>query len=384
MGRRFTYAGLLALALVSAATGAAANGQASARAVCPGPPIDTVRCHARVVTDARGNPLATTGPTGYGPTQFRTAYGLPALAPVPATIAVVDAYDDPKAEADLGTYSAAYKLPACTTANGCFRKVDQTGGTSYPKADPGWALEISLDIQVAHGLCPNCKLLLVVSKTAGFRDMLAAHDYAATHATVVSDSWGTAEFAGETVYDSHFNRSGVPTAASSGDSGYGVEYPAASPYVTAVGGTTLKLTLSNTRASETTWSGAGSGCSAYEAKSSWQRDAGCAKRSVADVAADADPSTGASVYDSYGYQSQSGWFTVGGTSLAAPIIAAVYALAGNASSTAFGSYPYSHARSFYDVLSGSNGACSLAYLCTAGVGYDGPTGLGAPIGTAGF
>jgi subtilase family serine protease len=370
------------------ATGAgAANGHASYRAVCPGPVFDTGRCHADVVTDSRGNPLATTSPTGYGPIQLQTAYALPsAVAGVGQTIAIVDAYDDPKAEADLATFSSTYGLPPCTTANGCFKKVNQTGGTRYPRADQGWALEISLDVQVAHAVCPNCKILLVEAKSNSFSNLLAAEDYATAHANVVSNSWGGSEFSSEasSTYDGHFNRPGVPITVSSGDSGYGVEYPAASRYVTAVGGTTLNLTASNTRSSETVWSGTGSGCSAYESKPAWQTDAGCARRAVADVAADADPSTGASVYDSYGYQGQKGWFKVGGTSLSAPLVAAVYALAGNAGSTLYGSYPYSHSASLFDVTSGSNGNCGGSYLCTAGAGYDGPTGLGTPNGTGGF
>jgi subtilase family serine protease len=154
--------------------------------------------------------------------------------------------------------------------------------------------------------------------------------------------------------------------------------------VTAVGGTTLTLKGDNTRLSETAWSGAGSGCSSYESKPAWQTDPGCARRAVADVPADADPTTGASVYDSQGYQGQKGWFTVGGTSLAAPLIAGVYALAGNAASTTYASFPYSHTGSLNDVTSGTNGSCSGSYFCTAGSGYDGPTGLGTPNGTGAF
>ena len=364
----------------------AANGHANYRATCPAAPTDTGRCHADVVTDARGNPQATTSPTGDGPVQFQTAYGLltAAASSTTQTIAVVDAYDDPRAESDLGVYSSTYKLPSCTTNNGCFRKVNQTGGTKYPHGDQGWGLEISLDVQIVHGICPNCRILLVEASSNSFANLLAAEDYATAHANVVSNSWGGGESSGETGYDSHFNKPGVPITVSSGDGGYGVEYPASSPFVTSVGGTTLNLNPDNTRSSETAWSGAGSGCSAYEPKPGWQADSGCTQRTVADVSADADPNTGASVYDSYGYQGQKGWFQVGGTSLASPLVASVYALAGNGSATAYGSYPYSHTGSLYDVTSGSNGSCGGSYLCTAGTGYDGPTGLGTPNGTAGF
>ena len=350
------------------------------------------RCSARVTTDAGGTPNASTGPVGYGPAQFRAAYSLPAdSAGAGQTIAIVDAYNDPTAESDLATYSSTFGLPACTTANGCFKKVNQTGGTNYPRKDGGWALEISLDVQVAHAVCPLCKVLLVEASSNSFANLLAAEDYAAAHASVVSNSWGGGESSGETTYDSHFNHPGVPITVSSGDNGYGVEYPASSRYVTAVGGTTLKVNADNTRASETAWNGAGSGCSAYETKPAWQADTGCARRTVADVSADADPSTGAAVYDSTPYCSlwgvfncTTGWYQVGGTSLAAPLVASVYALAGNGGSTTYGSYAYSHTASLFDVLSGSNGTCTPAYLCTGAPGYDGPTGLGAPISTGGF
>jgi subtilase family serine protease len=163
-----------------------------------------------------------------------------------------------------------------------------------------------------------------------------------------------------------------------------VEYPASSQYVTAVGGTTLNLNSNNTYKMETVWNGTGSGCSAYEPKPTWQKDAGCPRRTVADVAADADPSTGAAVYESFGYNGRSGWFQVGGTSLSSPIIAAVYALAGNAASTVDGSYSYRHTSSLHDVTSGSNGSCGGSYLCDAKAGYDGPTGNGTPKGTGAF
>jgi subtilase family serine protease len=361
---------------------------AGSKPVCPGPAaFGTVRCHSHVVTDIKGNPHATGGPSGYGPAQFQTAYSLPSsTAGTGQTIGIVDAYDDPNIESDLGVYSTQYGLPPCTTANGCFRKVDQTGGTSYPRKDAGWALEISLDVEIAHALCPNCKILLVEAKTNSFANLIAAEDYAKAHADVVSNSWGGGEFSGETTstYDGHFNVTGKPITFSSGDSGYGVEYPAASQYVTAVGGTTLRLNANNTRNSETVWSGAGSGCSAYEPKPTWQTDTGCIRRTVADVSADADPNTGAAVYDSVRYQGFSGWFQVGGTSLSSPIIASAYALAGNGANTIDGSYPYSHTSSLFDVTSGSNGSCGGSYLCSGKVGYDGPTGNGTPISTTAF
>lgn len=361
--------------------------------VCPGPADSgSARCHARVVVDEKGNPHVTSKAiSGYGPLQFQTAYGVVGISPSSTQIiGIVDAFDDPRAESDLNTYSQAFGLPACTTANGCFKKVNQNGGTKYPRGNQGWALEISLDVQAAHAMCPGCKILLVEASSNSFANLLVAEDYATAHANVVSNSWGGGEFSSETSssYNGHFNRPGVPITVSSGDSGYGVEFPAASRYVTAVGGTTLNLNSDNTRASETAWRGSGSGCSLYEGKPSWQGDTGCTRRTVADVSADADPNTGAAVYDSYGYFGWSGWFQVGGTSLASPIVASVYALAGNAGSTIYGSYPYSHATSLYDVTSGSNwtsatGDCG-SYLCHAGAAFDGPTGLGTPNGTSAF
>jgi subtilase family serine protease len=262
--------------------------------------------------------------------------------------------------------------------------VDQRGGTRYPRADERWALEISLDLQAAHAVCPNCKLLLVEASSDKLASLMTAEDYAVSHADVVSNSWGGSEISRERNSDAHFDHPGVPITVSSGDFGYGVQWPAASPFVTAVGGTTLTLAGDNTRSGETVWMGAGSGCSAYEPKPAWQTDDGCPGRTVADVSADADPATGAAVYDSYGYQGASGWFVVGGTSLSAPLIAAVYALAGNGVSTLYGSFPYAHMSAFYDVTSGTNGWWCGNYLCTAGPGYDGPTGLGTPTGPSGF
>jgi subtilase family serine protease len=307
-----------------------------------------------------------------------------AAAPSNQTIAIVDAFDDPTAESDLTLYSQTYGLPPCTSANGCFTKVNQRGATRYPSSDEGWALEISLDLQVAHALCPNCKILLVEATSNSYTNLGAAEQYAAAHANVVSNSWGGAEFSRERTQDHQFDHPGVPITVSSGDAGYGVEWPAASPYVTAVGGTTLTLNADDTRASEVAWSGAGSGCSIYEPKPAWQTDPGCANRTVADVSADADPATGAAIYDGYGYSGQTGWFHVGGTSLAAPLVAATYALAANGASTTYASYPYAHPSGLYDVTSGSNGWWCGNYLCTAGPGYDGPTGLGTPSGTSGF
>lgn len=364
----------------------------SHRAVCGVAAQGFARCHADVVTGKNGAVLdgkvngSASGPAGYHPTDLQGAYNLPsATAGSGQTVAIVDAYDDPNAESDLSVYRSQFGLPACTTANGCFHKVNQSGGTKFPRANGGWAQEISLDLDMVSAVCPNCHILLVEASSSSLSNLGAAVNEAAVlGANEISNSYGGSESLNDTSYDaSYFDHPGIAITVSSGDNGYGVEYPAASQYVTAVGGTSLTR-ASNTRGwSETAWSGAGSGCSAYDTKPSWQSDAGCRNRSVADVAAVADPNTGVSVYDSYSYQGRSGWLVFGGTSVASPITASVYALAGNAANITYGSYPYSHASSLNDVTSGSNGSCGT-YLCKAQAGYDGPTGLGTPNGIGAF
>ena len=356
--------------------------------VCPSAAPGTARCHSLVRVDNLGQPLATSSPSGYGPADLQAAYNLAsasAASGASQTIAIVDAYDDPNAESDLSVYRSQYGLPPCTTANGCFRKVNQTGGTKYPRGNGGWGQEISLDVDMASAICPNCKILLVEASSNSFANLSAAVDEAAKlGANVISNSYGGSEYSSEVSDQSHYNHPGVAITVSSGDNGYGVEFPAASQYVTAVGGTTLTKDGSARGFSETVWSGAGSGCSAYISKPSWQLDTGCSRRTVADVSAVADPNTGVSVYDTYRQAGGGGWLVFGGTSVASPIIGSVYALAGNSATINYGSYSYSHSTSLYDIVSGSNGSCGGSYLCTGGPGYDGPTGNGTPNGTGGF
>lgn len=270
------------------------------------------------------------------------------------------------------------------------------------RAITGGLRKISLDLDAVSSACPDCHIVLVEANSASTADLDKAVDAAAAVPGVVaiSNSYGGAEAASQLSDDAHFNHPGIAVTASSGDSGYGVSWPASSQYVTGVGGTSLN-TAGNSRGwSETAWSGAGSGCSAFEPKPAWQNDAGCSKRTVADVSADADPNTGLGVYDTYNscgssslcdfliqlgvVQGLDGWAQVGGTSLASPLIASVYALAGNTSVITYRSWPYGHSASLFDVTSGSNGTCSPSYLCTVGAGYDGPTGLGTPNGSGGF
>jgi len=363
---------------LSAGSASAAAAAAHPQRVCQGAVAGSARCHARVLADAGGTPRASTSPTGLSPATIKTVYGFPtdSAAGAGKTIAIVDAYDDPTAESDLAVFSSQYGLPACTTANGCFAKVDQRGGTAYPRTNSGWALEISLDIQWAHAIAPGARILLVESDSNSFANLLAAEDYAKTHAQYVSNSWGASEFSGETSYDSHFAQSGVSVFASSGDSGLPASYPSASPNVISVGGTTLHFS-GGTFTGETGWSGGGGGCSAYEtatlAQSSFSEYAqvNCAgTRATPDVSLDADPASGVSVYDTTRIQGQRGWFTVGGTSASSPMWAGRAAVAGAVVDSA---YVYGNNITFRDITSGNNGASCL-------VGYDLCTGRGSWTG----
>src|SRR5487761_1412139 len=341
--------------------------------VCPAPRPGYAACLSLVRTALprhKGLFTKDTAPAGYGPSDLQSAHSLPsATAGKGATVAIVDAGDDPTAESDLATYRQQYGLPACTTANGCFEKVNQDGQQGNYPPNLGWGVEESLDIDMVSAICSNCHILLVEGDCTTFSSLGKSVDEAVKlGARYVSNSYGTSgEASQETSYNKYWDHPGVAVTASAGDSGYGVVFPAASPDVTSVGGTTLTRDTSTARGwAETAWGsasggqGTGSGCSAYEGKPAWQRDTGCQKRTVADVSAVADPSTGVAVYDS----GAGGWVEVGGTSVASPVIASTYALAGTPrKGTIPASYPY---------------------LCTAGPGYDGPTGLGAPDGVAAF
>jgi subtilase family serine protease len=358
------------------------------------------RLRAQRASNGRIAPMTVTTPTGLGAADIQSAYKLQGLHSGGRTVAIVDAMDDPNAEADLKVYRSHFGLAACTTANGCFKKINQNGATSpLPAGDYGWAEEISLDLDMVSAACPDCHILLVEATSATIEDLGAAVNRAAATPGVVaiSNSYGTTEDSTVTGYDHFYNHAGIAVTASTGDSGYGVGYPASSPTVTAVGGTSLTKASNSRGWTETAWSGAGSGCSAVEAKPSFQHDSGCAKRTVADVSAVADPNTGVAVYDTYNscgtnalcdflislglVQGADGYVQVGGTSASSPIIASVYALAGTGLSNAT---PYAHTSALYDVTSGSNGSCGGTYLCTAKAGYDGPTGLGTPNGTGAF
>jgi subtilase family serine protease len=279
-------------------------------------------------------------------------------------------------------YRSQFGLPACTTANGCFKKYNQNGVQgSYPREDTGWAQETALDLDMASAMCPNCHIILVEATNNSLANLAAAVNKAVQlGADAVSNSYGGSE-SGTGSYETAYNHPGVAITVSSGDNGYGVEFPAASPHVTAVGGTSLTRASNSRGWNETAWSGAGSGCSAVFAKPTWQNDALCGRRTVADVSAVANPSTGVAVYGP-STRKRSGWMVFGGTSVSAPLIAGVYGANGGAAN--YGGDPYGQVSALYDVTSGSNGSCSGTYLCTATGGYDGPTGLGTPNGATAF
>lgn len=325
--------------------------------------------------------LAAAAPAGYGPADIRSAYSLTSSAAGGRTVAIVDAYHDPNAAADLATYRSRYGLPACTSASGCFRTVDQSGGTTYPTANGGWAQEISLDLDMVSAACPDCKILLVEAKTSSFANLGTAVNTAARlGAVAISNSYGGSDTSATSAY----NHPGIAVTASTGDSGYGVQSPASYGTVVAVGGTSLTRNSSSRGWGETAWSGAGSGCSTLNAKPTWQTSVTrCWGKADTDVSAVADPNTGVAVYDSYAYQGAKGWMVFGGTSASSPIIASVYAMSGNTSGYP-ASYTWAHSSSLNDVLSGSNGTCSTTIWCKAATGWDGPTGLGTPRGTGGF
>jgi hypothetical protein len=367
------------------------------KAVCGhGNPHDTARCHARVVTDAAGDEIdamaagndgvdaaatANTVPSGYGPADLRSAYNITTNGTT--TIAIVDAYGYPNAEQDLAVYRSQYGLPPCTTANGCFRKVNQSGQqTNYPSTDTGWSQESALDLDMASAMCSGCKLVLVEATSPTFANLAAAVRTAGSISgvTVISNSYGGSE-AGSTTYEASYNQPGKAVTVSTGDNGYGVQFPASSPHVIAVGGTHLVRAANSRGWSETAWSSGGSGCSTVYAKPGFQTDPSCAKRIEADVSAIGDPATGVAVYGPTSRRG-SGWMVFGGTSVSAPLIGGIYGVTGHTPTGA--ATIYQNANELNDVTSGSNGSCSGTYFCTAKVGYDGPTGLGTPNGTGPF
>jgi hypothetical protein len=447
-----------------------APGQAACLGLKLVPRTRAAAARTRPLGMAAAGPLPGTpssGAFGLRPADLHNAYQLPSEAPTTQTIALVDAYNDPTAESDLRAYDEEFKLRECSAANGCFKQVNQrgeSGNLPFPKTSSelesrrsevpqgleeaeeaeGWGLEISLDIETAHAICQSCRILLVEADSPSYEDLMAAEDSAvARGAKEVSNSWG-----GEPppVDDAALNHPGVVITAAAGDSGHEnwlslgsgfVDYPASSPHVVAVGGTRLRLNPTRTAwEAESVWNDGGSalvkpgphgagggGCEERFPAPAWQRAVadweavGCGgARSVADVSADADPYSGVAVRDSgtseCGNEQVPGWCTIGGTSLASPIIAATFALAGGANGVPYPAQTLyenetTHAGSLHDVTSGSNGRCTKAVnastgestctsaeeagsscagglSCLAAPAYDGPTGVGTPKGLAAF
>lgn len=356
-------------------------------------PVSFMRPHYSIYSVA---PDATSGPptSAFTPSQIRHAYGFDQVANQGAgqTIGIVDAYDDPNAESDLGVFSAQFGLPACTTSNGCFRKVYANG--KKPVANANWAVEVSLDVQWAHAIAPKATILLVEAPTNNLSDLANGATVAVRNgASTVSMSWTSGEFSSETSMDRNFVSSGVTYLAASGDAGTGAAYPAASPDVIGVGGTSLYLNANGSYQSETAWSGSGGGLSAFEREPLFQAQFGIPNdsrgyRGIPDVSFDGNPGTGYAVYDSVGVSGYSGWFQVGGTSAGTPQWAALFAIANSmraaarkANLSSANTALYSLATTainadFQAVTQGNNGTCGT--LCTASAGYDYVTGLGTP------
>jgi subtilase family serine protease len=346
------------------------------------------------IHEVAGASLSAPPSSAFVPSQIRHAYGFDMVAGQGAgqTIAIVDAYDDANVESDLGVFSRQFNLPSCTTGNGCFRKLYSNG--RKPPANSNWSVEISLDVEWAHAIAPQAKIVLVEAPSNNLSDLLSAVDVAVNSgASAVSMSWTSAEIPTERNLDNHFVTNGVTFVAASGDAGTGVSYPAASPYVVAVGGTSLTLDAQGNYLSEAAWSGSGGGLSRYENEPLIQEQFSIPSdsqgaRGVPDVSYNANPGTGYAVYDSVGINGAAGWFQLGGTSAGAPQWAALVAItnsqraaAGKPNLTSSNDSLYWSARThhrgtFHRVTVGSNGSCGA--VCDALVGYDYVTGLGSP------
>ena len=379
--------GASGVALPAAGTGPASTTGIERNPFTPGPnlrracPVSTepgmVRCLVLIRTDRSPTQTQVSGHT---PADIVSAYNLPSSTSGSGqTVAIVDAFDNPNAESDLAVYRANFGLPACSSSNGCFAKLNENGKPGpYPRPDAGWAVEESLDVDMVSAVCPNCHIILMEGKTSSSKSLGSAVDEAVKMGvTIVSNSYigyGKQNDKSAPYYD----HPGVIMTAAGGDEGYGIGEPAGFPAVVSVGGTNLSQGGGSRGWTETTWSGTGSGCERKQAKPSWQTDNGCKGRTMNDVAAVA---ADMALYDTY---PSGGWFTVDCTSIATPVIAGVYALAGNANTLNAAQSLYAKGASLFDITSGANGSCSPSYLCTAGPGYDGPTGNGTPNGVSAF
>jgi kumamolisin len=349
-----------------------------------------LRAHTNHLLQFRSEAKGQSKPSGETPSSLRSVYQLTTEPGGSGIIAIVDAYDYPTAENDLNVFSAEFGLPSCTTSNGCFTKVYASG--SKPSSNCGWSQEAALDIEWAHAMAPNAKIVLVEAASSSFTDLFAAVDVA-TNRIVSSDSpgqvsmsWGGSEFSSETSDDFHFSHTGVVYFAASGDTGGATIYPSASPNVVAAGGTSVNRNSSGLFISETGWSGSGGGLSKYEPVPSYQSGvsgASTTNRSIPDISFDANPNTGVSVYDSTSCQGLSGWLVFGGTSVASPSLTGIINLAGQSNTsthdllTLIYANHLNYGTDFRDILTGSAGKN------TAGPGYDFVTGIGSCLGTGG-
>jgi Subtilase family len=373
----------------TATSAAGATPQAQIRPVCTASAPGEAVCFAVIDSADQTNARSGSGvPPGLGATDLESAYKLQVKdGGAGQTVALVDAYDDPTAAQDLTVYRKAYGLPPCTTASGCFRKVNQKGQAGhYPPYDPGWSIEMSLDLDMVSAACPLCHIVLVEANSSLVSDLALSENTAVgLGVAAVSNSYGIQEFNGMQQFSKDYKHPGTTIVASSGDFGFGpANFPAVLANVIGVGGTELDP-ASNARGwSETAWEFGSSGCSAYINKPSWQTDDHCFMRTVADVSAAAD---NIAIYDSNippGYDGLNpGWVVVAGTSASSPFVAGVVGLAGNGNSIT-AAYPYHHRSGFFDVIGGSNGFCGGDYLCDAVKGYDAPTGVGTPDGVKGL
>jgi subtilase family serine protease len=336
------------------------------------------------VVDPSGRPIQSTQApvAGLTPADLRDAYKIAGSGDRSTIIAVVAANGYDNAESDLAAYRSFFGLPPCTTESGCFRKFNQRGEEKdYPPQDLDWAQDSAIDLEMASAMCPSCTLYLVEADLNSFDNLAAAENTAATlGAHTIVNSYGGDEPNTQRFVPAYQHK-GVAIVASSGDRGNIVQFPSSSPYVVAVGGTHLARNSNKRGWTESAWSDGGSGCSAIYPKPEFQHDTGCANRTTADLAAIADPFTGVAIYGPVA-GGGSKWLEFGGTSVAAPIIAGIYGV--NGGKVHDNREPYRHRKALFDVKSGSNGTCNPAYLCTAGKGYDGPTGLGTPNGSAAF
>ncbi len=344
------------------------------------PYVETLTSKAQPTSNWAASPMnisklsnSFASPQGYYPNQIKTAYGLPTSGGAGGTIAIIDSYDTPSLNNDLTFFSNQFNLPLPTNSN--FEIVKMS--PNIVVANSSWMTETCLDVEWAHAIAPDAKILLVEAKSPSNTDLLQAIDYAANRPDVVavSMSWGGNEESTFANFDSHFiSRYGAMFFASSGDDGAEVNWPACSPNVVAVGGTTLNLRSDGTVISETAWSGSGGGISVYENMPAYQLNYGLntilntTKRSVPDVSYNANPSTGVAVY------SNSQWYIVGGTSAGAPQWAAIYALGYSATNAnLYQKAKLAYSSYFRDITSGSNGAFN------ATIGYDCVTGIGGPL-----